>query len=127
LLGPDSGDYLGTMIDLQSYHIPGSTYFFSTGSRGGAIANLRGQLLIERSMIDHNPSTDQTVLGGGIYSLNGTSSIVQCRVASNNAFAGGGIYIDHGFDPLPLHLLLSTRSQTAALPSEYLARKCRRA
>ncbi|MDO5579742.1 MAG: choice-of-anchor Q domain-containing protein [Planctomycetia bacterium] len=69
-----------------------------SASNGGAIYHKSGNLWILNTLIHSNRATSQistnVTYGGGVYSLSGEITMVNCTVANNSAVQGGGIYTE---------------------------------
>ena len=73
-------------------NVMNSTFSTNSAQRGGAIANLNGNLIVSASTFTSNTTSGDTgVVGGAILSGTGTASVTNSTFTKNSAVLGGAI------------------------------------
>ncbi|MDO5554380.1 MAG: fibronectin type III domain-containing protein [Planctomycetia bacterium] len=89
--------YAGQSVTLLNLELRNGS-----AGKGGAIYHGGGDLILLNTLIHTNTAVYESTAsstasyGGGIYSLAGSLTLVNCTVANNTATYGGGIYVSSG-------------------------------
>lgn len=89
-LGASAFSFSGAAVVLSGLQITGA----NISGNGGAINSLNSTVKVSNASLIANSVSTSTGEGGGIYQSGGSLSLVNTKLANNQAASGGGVFID---------------------------------